>query len=164
MSFLTAINRRLSRWALYIAVLSLIGLLVEVLFGVVMRYVFNNAPPYVEQICLLLVVSVAMFGASAGVRDAGHIGLDSLVSKLSPAGRLICHLTCYVLTIIFALSLLVGGYEMGLSTYADTIPTLGISEGVRYIPIFCAGVLITLFSIEHIEALLTSKKVAPSWH
>jgi TRAP-type C4-dicarboxylate transport system permease small subunit len=164
MSFLTAINRRLSRWALYIAVVSLLGLLFEVLYGVVMRYIFNDAPPYVEQICLLLVISVAMFGASVGVRDAGHIGLDSLVVKLSPAGQLVCHLLCYVLTMIFALSLLIGGYEMGVSTYSSTIPTLGISEAVRYIPVVCAGILITLFSIEHIEALMTSKKVVPSWH
>ena len=55
------------------------------IYGVVLRYVFNDAPPYVEQVALLLVISVAMFGAAAGVRDAGHIGLDSLVQ--GAAGR-----------------------------------------------------------------------------
>ena len=33
------------------------------------------------------------------------------------------------------------------------IPTLGISEGVSYVPLVIAGVLIVLFSIEHIVAL-----------
>src|SRR5207249_8331756 len=77
--WLTALNSVLSRWAMYLACLCLTGLLAVVVYGVVLRYVFNNAPPYVEQVALLLVICVAMFGASAGVRDAGHIGMDSLV-------------------------------------------------------------------------------------
>ena len=77
--WLTALNSVLSRWTMYLACLCLAGLLIVVVYGVVLRYVFNAAPPYVEQVALLLIIAVAMFGASAGVRDAGHIGLDSLV-------------------------------------------------------------------------------------
>jgi TRAP-type C4-dicarboxylate transport system permease small subunit len=149
---------------MYTASISLVGLLVFVIYGVIMRYVFNNAPPYVEQLALLLVISVAMFGASAGVRDAGHIGLDSLVNLLSLKSQLICKLVVYLLTICFAISLLVGGVDMAISTYSNTIPTLGFSESLRYIPVISAGLLITLFSIEHIVALSQSKKVIPSWH
>src|SRR4051794_38481926 len=79
---LTTVNALLSRWTMYLACLCLAGLLSVVVYGVVLRYVFNDAPAYVEQVALLLVISVAMFGASAGVRDAGHIGLDSLVAIL----------------------------------------------------------------------------------
>src|SRR5690242_5927890 len=84
---LTALNALLSRLAMYIACACLAGLLIVVVYGVVQRYVFNNAPPYVEQVALLLVISVAMFGASAGVRDAGHIGMDSLVMVLPPRAQ-----------------------------------------------------------------------------
>ena len=72
---------------MYIACVCLVGLLSVVVYGVVLRYVFNDAPPYVEQVALLLVISVAMFGAAAGVRDAGHIGLDSLVADAAGARR-----------------------------------------------------------------------------
>jgi len=129
-----------------------------------MRYVFNNAPPYVEQLALLLVISVAMFGASAGVRDAGHIGLDSLVDLLSPQMQKSCKVLVYLLSILFAISLFVGGIEMAISTFNNTIPTLGVSESLRYVPVISAGVLITLFSIEHIFAIFHSVKVIPSWH
>jgi len=47
---------------------------------------------------------------------------------------------------------------------SDTIPTLGIPESFRYGPIIAAGVLVTLFAIEHIMALATGKEVARSWH
>jgi TRAP-type C4-dicarboxylate transport system permease small subunit len=163
-SLLTQLNARLSRWALYLACVSLAGLLAVVVYGVVLRYVFNDAPPYVEQVALLLVISVAMFGAAAGVRDAGHIGLDSLVTRLPAAVQTGCKAAVQVLQIVFAAALVVGGTAMARSTAGSTIPTLGISEAVRYVPVIAAGVLIALFSIEHLGALASGNKVAPSWH
>lgn len=164
MELLSALNSRLSRWTMYLACICLVGLLTVVVYGVVLRYGFNNAPPYVEQVALLLVISVAMFGASVGVRDAGHIGLDSLIAVLPEKVRFWCEALVYVLVIVFAIALFAGGAEMAVSTRDSTIPTLGLSEAFRYLPILIAGVLITLFSIEHLIAQFTGKKVAPSWH
>ena len=164
MEWLTALNIRLSRWAMYLACACLAGLLAVVVYGVVTRYAFNNEPPYVEQVALLLVISVSMFGASAGVRDAGHIGMDSLVNVLSARAQFWCEAIVFVLSIVFAITLFVGSTEMAISTHGSTIPTLGLSEAVRYVPIMIAGVLITLFSIEHLIAQFTGKEVVPSWH
>jgi len=164
MELLSALNARLSRWTMYLACICLLGLLAVVVYGVVLRYVFNNAPPYVEQVALLLVISVAMFGASAGVRDAGHIGLDSLVAVLPEKVQFWCKAIVYILGVVFAIALFAGGAEMAASTRDSTIPTLGLSEAVRYVPILIAGVLITLFSIERLIAQFTGKKVVPSWH
>jgi TRAP-type C4-dicarboxylate transport system permease small subunit len=164
MHWLTALNSRLSRWAMYLACICLVGLLAVVVYGVVLRYVFNNAPSYVEQVALLLVISVAMFGASAGVRDAIHIGLDSLVTMLSEKARHWCEAIVDAISVLFGVILLVGGARMAISTHASTIPTLGLSEAVRYVPVMIGGVLIGLFSIEHLAAQFSGKKVVPSWH
>src|ERR1700685_3012409 len=101
MHWLTAVNAFLSRWAMYLACLCLSGLLAVVVFGVVRRYAFNDAPPYVEQVALLLVISVAMFGAAAGVRDAGHIGMDSLVAVLPARARFWCSAITQILALLF---------------------------------------------------------------
>ena len=164
MNWLTAVNSRLSRWAMYVACACLLGLLSVVVYGVVLRYVFNNAPAYVEQVALLLVISVAMFGAAAGVRDAGHIGLDSLVAMLSTRVQFGCSLVVFVLSVVFGLALLAGSVEMAISTYASTIPTLGLSEAWRYLPVMLGGTLIAAFSIEHLIARLQGTKVIRSWH
>ena len=164
MHVLTHLNARLSRWTMYLACACLAGLLAVVVYGVVLRYGFNDAPAYVEQVALLLVVTVAMFGASAGVRDAGHIGLDSLVKVLPPKGQFWCRVIVYLLTICFSVLLFTGGLEMAESTRSSTIPTLGISEAMRYVPVLIAGALITLFSVEHLIALFTGHEVVPSWH
>ncbi len=131
------------------------GLGAIVIYGVVLRYVFNDAPPFVEQVALLLVISVAMFGAAAGVRDAGHIGLDSVIKLASPGVQRVVGRAVHVLVLVFALILLWGSISMGLSTRHDTIPTLGISEAFRYLPMVIAGVLIALFSFEHLAVSFT---------
>ena len=49
------------------------------------------------------------------------------------------------------------------SVWSYRLPTLGISEGWRYVPAVIAGCLIVLFSIEHIIALLRGSEVEPTW-
>ena len=53
---------------------------------------------------------------------------------------------------------------LGKSVMHYKIPNLGLPEGVNYVPLVLAGVLIVLFSIEHIIALLRGEEVEPSWH
>jgi TRAP-type transport system small permease protein len=164
MNWLTALNTRLSRWAMYIACTGLASLVGVVDYSVLMRYVFNDAPAFAEQTALLLAIAVAMFGASAGVRDVGHIGMDTLVALLPK--RLHRHIDFIVgcINICFGSVLLAGCVLMAHSVYHSTIPTLGISEAFRYLPPIVAGIFIILFSIEHLIALFTNEKVVKSWH
>ena len=164
MHYFSAVNGWLARWVMFLACVCLAGLLCVVVYGVVLRYVFNDAPPFVEQLALLLVISVAMFGATAGVRDAGHIGLDSLVKTLPAPLRFGCAVVVHLFIIGFAVALLWGGWLMGVSTRESSIPTLGISEAARYVPVLLSGLLIILFSLEHLVALFNGQKVKPSWH
>jgi TRAP-type C4-dicarboxylate transport system permease small subunit len=164
MNWLTALNTRLSRWVMYVACAGLAGIVFIVDFSVVMRYGFNDAPVYAEQVALLLVITVAMFGAAAGVRDVGHIGLDSLVVILPKKAQAYIGVIVGVINIIFGACLVGGCWIMAHSTYSASIPTLGISEAFRYVPPMIAGALIILFSIEHQIAAFTKQKVVRSWH
>jgi TRAP-type C4-dicarboxylate transport system permease small subunit len=164
MKWLTALNSRLSRWAMYAAVAGLLGIVIVVVYGVVKRYVFNDSQAYVEQVALILVIIVAMFGASAGVRDEGHIGMESLTGLLPEKPRFWVGVIVGLLTISFGVLLFVGCLQMAASVYPNTIPTLGISEAYRYVPPVIAGVLIILFSIEHLIAMFTNEEVVPSWN
>ena len=163
MNWFTACSARLSRWILYAACACLAGLGLIVIYGVIQRYAFNDAPPYVEQVALLLVISVAMFGAAAGVHDSGHIGLDSVAKLLPKRVQRWVSVIVNLLVLLFAVVLLWGSVQMGLSTWHDTIPTLGISEAFRYLPVVMAGILIVLFSIEHLMALFIKNTSEASW-
>jgi TRAP-type transport system small permease protein len=148
---LLVLCRALSRFTLGLACVALASLGVIVTYGVVMRYAFNAQPAYIEQLALLLAICVAMFGATVGVHAAGHIGLDSAVKLLPPRGQWVCGLMAQALVLAFAVVLVYGSSRMVEATWANDIPTLGISEAWRYAPPLLAGILITLFSVDRLS-------------
>jgi TRAP-type C4-dicarboxylate transport system permease small subunit len=150
MNQLSALCRRLSQAALVLASLALAGLGIVVVYGVFMRYVLNAQPAYVEQVALLLVICVAMFGASVGVYSAGHIGLDSVVKLLPPGGQRLCAWLGDLCVLCFSVVLCLGSLEMIDATRGNVIPTLGLPEACRYLLPFLAGLLVSLFSIERL--------------
>ena len=68
------------------------------------------------------------------------------------------------LVIAFAATMIYNGFVLGSSVWSYKIPNLGLPEAVRYAPLVLSGVLIILFSIEHIIALVRGEEVIPSWH
>jgi TRAP-type C4-dicarboxylate transport system permease small subunit len=147
-----------------VGVAGLVLLIVAVLYQVVGRYVFNDTPTWAESGAVLLVLYVTMLGMAVGVRDAGHIGLESLL-VLVPAGvRLKMELFIHTMVTLFGLVMAYNCAVLAQSVWAYKIPTLGVSEAFKYAPPAVAGVLIVLFSIEHILALLNNEEVEPSWH
>ncbi len=164
MELLSLWSARLSHWALYIACVCLSALGLVVIYGVVLRYVFNDSQAYVEQVALLMVISVAMFGAAAGVHDSGHIGLDSAAKLLPARARFVVRVLVELLTIVFAAVLFWGSVHMGTSTYENTIPTLHISEAFRYLPPVVASILIIIFSAEHLLKLFVATPPELVWN
>ena len=102
MSLLKRINDAFALVLTLVAASCLATLTVLVFYGVVMRYVFNNAPDFVEPIALLMVVAIAMFGAALKVREGGHIGLDSFVERLPAGGKRAAHVLQKLCLIAFA--------------------------------------------------------------
>jgi len=149
---------------MYIAVTCLLGIVGTVLGSVIWRYALNNAPSWSEQVALLLVINVAMFAAAAAIRDEGHIGMESLVGLLPKPMQFYIGTINGGFTILFGVALVWLGYLMAVSVFPSRIPSLGITESWRYVPCIISGVLIILFSIEHLIAMFTDKEVTPSWH
>ncbi|HHT8904078.1 TRAP transporter small permease, partial [Burkholderia cenocepacia] len=150
---LRCVNDVLFRVLAGIASACLAVLTVLVFYAVVMRYVFENAPDFVEPIALLLVIVIAMFGAAMKVRDGGHIGLDSLVRRLSPKARTVVIAIQHLSLIAFAIMIMIGCGSMAAETMGDRIPIIGLPEGVRYLITMPAAVAIIFFSLEHLLAL-----------
>jgi TRAP-type transport system small permease protein len=162
---LTPVNALLSRLCMKLAVAGLFGIIASVVWQVFGRYVLNDTPVWAESTALLLVIWVTMLGAAAGVRDAGHIGMESLVVLLPAGAQRICEIIIHCLTIVFAVTMIVYGWEIMMSVWEYSIPTLhGLSQGIQYIPVVLAGVLICLFSTEQIIATVQNSEVEPSWH
>lgn len=158
MNFMKLPNRFIAGAMSWVSAISLVVLCLIVLYGVIMRYIFDNAADFVAPIALLMVLVIAFFGAALRVRDGGHIGLDSLVERLPPKGKLAMEAFQQLCLIVFALAALGGCVQMASITMSDTIPILGLSEGIRYIIPAVAFVCIVLFCLEHLLDMFCHKQ------
>ena len=76
------------------------------------------------------------------VRDGGHIGLDSLVRRLSPKARMVVIAIQHLSLIAFAIMIMIGCGSMAAETMGDRIPIIGLPEGVRYLIAMPAAIAI----------------------
>jgi TRAP-type transport system small permease protein len=161
---LTRVNAVIARFAMYLVVVGLLVITVIVFYQVFGRYVLNNSPTWTENLALVLVLYVTLIAAAVGVRDAGHIGMESLLILAPEYIRDRIEVLIHVLVALFGAAMVYNGAVLGLSVMSYKIPNLNLPEGVRYIPLVISGLLIVSFSIEHIIALARGEEVEPAWH
>ena len=154
----------LSKISLMLAVVGLIGVVLCVQGQVIGRYVFNDTPTWAEALAMLLILYVTALGLAVGVRDAGHIGLESLVGLLPRAWQHRIEILIHALVGLFGALMVQNGWMWAAAKWGEKKPMLGVPEGIDYVPLVIAGALIVLFSIEHIVALLRGTVVEPAWN
>jgi TRAP-type transport system small permease protein len=161
---LTRVCAPLAKLILMVAIAGLMAIVACVSLQVFGRYVLNDTPTWAEALALVLVIWVTMLGAAVGVRDAGHIGMESLLVLVPGHVRAKLELVIHALVALFGAMMAYNAGLLAESVMGYKIPTLGISEGLNHVPVAIAGALIVLFSIEHIVALVHGTEVEPAWH
>jgi TRAP-type C4-dicarboxylate transport system permease small subunit len=64
----------------------------------------------------------------------------------------------------FGALMVYGGSQWAIAKWGEKKPMLPVPDGIDYLPLVIAGVLIVLFSIEHVIALVRGTVVEPSWN
>jgi TRAP-type transport system small permease protein len=160
----TRLCAALSKLSLVLAVIGLIAVIIAVQYQVFGRYVLNDTPTWAEALALLLVLFVTAFGLAVGVRDAGHIGLESLVALLPETWQRRIEILIHALVGLFGALMVHGSWIWASAKWGEKKPMLSVPDGIDYVPPMIAGALIVLFSIEHIIANLRGEEVVPSWN
>ena len=141
-----------SKLSLVLAVVGLIAVILCVQWQVIGRYVLNDTPTWAENLALLLV------------RDAGHIGLESVVMLLPEVWQRRVELLIHALVALFGGLMVQSGWLWANAKWGEKKPMLPVPDGIDYVPVIIAGALIVLFSIEHIVAILRGADVEPAWN
>jgi len=160
----TRICSAIARACLGVGVAGMVLLVLAVLYQVFGRYILNDTPTWAESTAILLVLYVTMLGVAVGVHDAGHIGLESLLVLAPSWLRNKLEILIHALVLLFGVAMAWNCGVLAESVAGYKIPTLGVSEAFKYAPAAMAGLLIALFSFEHIVALLRGTEVEPAWH
>jgi TRAP-type C4-dicarboxylate transport system permease small subunit len=129
-------------------------LVVDVLWGVVARYVPGIIPSdWTEELGIYLLAWVSLLGSALTYREHGHLGLDYFVTQFDPAAQRIVSLIVELCVLVFAgFALCYGGSRLVWDTLASNqlTPVLQWKTGYMYLSVPISGVFFVAFSIEHL--------------
>lgn len=142
--------------AMALSAAGVLASLALIAWAVVMRYVFNRAPVWVDDVVGFMLVGIVMLAAAQVLRRGEHIGVDLLTARLSPRARRWADAWAALGALAVALILIVNGWRTAMFA-----KQLGIvAEGRVEIPVFwlqlllpLGGLLLALAALEALARL-----------
>jgi TRAP-type mannitol/chloroaromatic compound transport system permease small subunit len=148
--FLLSLERGITRFSNLLGVVStvlFIGLLFNVFYDVLMRYVFNDVSIGMQELEWHLYAAIFLLGIPYGIQHGGHVRVDLIYENLPLKGKAwIDLLGCVFLLMPF--TLLVGYYGIGFAHEAYALgETSGDPGGLPYRWIIKAVIPFAFFSM-----------------
>ncbi len=148
--FLLSLERGITRFSNLLGVVStvlFIGLLFNVFYDVLMRYVFNDVSIGMQELEWHLYAAIFLLGIPSVIQHGGHVRVDLIYENLPLKGKAwIDLLGCVFLLIPF--TLLVGYYGIGFAHEAYALgETSGDPGGLPYRWIIKAVIPFAFFSM-----------------
>jgi TRAP-type C4-dicarboxylate transport system permease small subunit len=141
------------RWLLITAMMLLV---LDVVWGVLTRYVGGEQASWTEELARFLLIWVSLLGGAAAFEQKSHLGVDYFVTKFDDSIRGNLKMFSYAIVLFFAVSIfVVGGGRVVYNALAldQTTPALGWKMGHVYLAIPISGVFMTLFTIANLLEL-----------
>ena len=144
------ISSTVSRWLIAFGTAGLLAMTAIVGWQVFGRFILASSPSWTEQASLILMIWYVMFAAAAGVYEGFHIRIALLEERLgSERARPFVRAVALVVALV-GLVLLVYGAQLCWVVRGNTVPSLGISRSVAYVPLPVSGLLMALFALPQI--------------
>ena len=120
-------------FGLKVIIAFLLAAMVVLVFGnVVLRYAFNQGITSSEELSRVFFIWLTFLGAVVAMREHGHLGVNSLIQRLSPTGAKLAVLAGQGL-MLFATALMISGsWTQTLINLHVGAPATGISMGFFY--------------------------------
>jgi TRAP-type C4-dicarboxylate transport system permease small subunit len=142
----------LTQYVLFVMVAAMVAI---VFAQVIFRFILHASLPWSEEAARYIMVWISMLGASVGLRNKGHIGVEAVVMLLpAPAKRAVSVVTTAVAAVFFSGTIYYGIRTLSVVS-AQESPAMEISMAIPYGSIVVGGALMALYSIEELANLLT---------
>ncbi|EJW13449.1 TRAP-type C4-dicarboxylate transporter [Rhodovulum sp. PH10] len=115
-------------------------------YQVVMRYGFNDAPAWSEEMVRFLFVWASFVGAAIGVKEGIHIGIDIIYNAVPRPVRLVVTYFIHVVIALFGLAMIVYGWNVVQLTRFQHSPALGLPMSWVYAAVPVMGVLLIVYT------------------
>jgi len=137
---------------------------VDVLWGVVTRYVVGDQANWTDELARFLLIWIGVLGAAYVHGQNEHLSINLLASRLSQRQHHLQTVVVHVLVILFAISVFIlGGFRLIYITMVldQSSPSLGLPMGLVYAVLPVSGVLISFYSfISILESFIHTNETA----
>ena len=113
-------------------VLCMVAMIVLVFGNVVLRYAFNSGISVSEELSRWFFVWMIFLGALVALKDRAHLGMDSLVRRLPPAGKRICLVISHLLMLYICWLIFSGSWQQAAINLNVVAPASGLSMALFY--------------------------------
>lgn len=112
------------------------------------RYILNDTPTWVEQLSLLLVITIGFLTASVGIHERTHLSVDIFTQFLPSSGQVFVGILADIIMATFGFLMATSAIDLAQFSESKRIPLLDISAAFRYYPVIISGSLIFIFSVD----------------
>jgi len=132
--------------------------MVVMVFGnVVLRYGFNSGITVSDEMSRYCFIWLTYIGAMVAMRDGAHLGVDTLIKKLSLRGKKVCFFLSQSIMLFCNVLFFVGTYKMHGLQVTNISPVVGMSMiwvyGIGYVTAFVMGA----FNVNKLYRLFTGQ-------
>ena len=153
------ISQSLTFFLQWLLIVAMALLVVDVVWGVVTRYVLGQQASWTEELARFLLVWVALLGGAVAFSTKGHLGVDFFVGKFDPGVRKQLAVFSHCVVLFFAVAIfVVGGSRVVFDALAleQVTPALNWKMGHVYLVVPISGCFMVLFTIENLLETLKS--------
>ena len=141
----------------YLTAVLLTVMAVLVMGNVVMRYFFNSSVTWAEEVSRFVFVWLVFIGSIVAFNDNEHLGVDTLVNKLSAKGKKVLYIiNCFVIFSTAALTLH-GSIALTMLNFDLSSPAIGLPYAYVYSSGIIFAVGMGLIIAKNLYKLLSGK-------
>ena len=131
-----------------------------VFIEVVMRFVFNSGLHWIQEVTLYCSAWLVLLGASWGVREGAHIGVDAFVKLLPHKQRKLLTLVALALCLFYCSLFLYGSwvYLSKLHSIGIEMEDLPIQKWQAMSILFIGFILLTIRLLQLLWSIITGKQ------
>ena len=141
----------------FLVVVCMVAMVVMVFGNVVLRYGFNSGITVSDEMSRYCFIWLTYIGAMVAMRDGSHLGVDTLIKKLSLRGKKICFFLSQSIMLFCNVLFFVGTYKMHELQVTNISPVVGMSMiwvyGIGYVTAFVMGA----FNVNKLYRLFTGQ-------
>jgi TRAP-type C4-dicarboxylate transport system permease small subunit len=128
------------------------AMVIIMLYQIVLRYCFNSANVWAEELTRFMFVWMTTLGASVAIRHNVHLRVDLVVDFLKPRSRFILQIVTYTLILLFLIYLCQLGFDLMSRTMINKSAGLRVPMAVPYSAIPFGCIFMILSCIEFIAS------------